>query len=947
MRLISRLTPVVLATVGVLAGSLMFSAAPAFAGTGYGLSFSFAPAGGFNGSVGLAVDNSADSSKGDVYVVEQNNNVLVKYNAKGELQEGFGSNGHVEMAGATPNQAVVDDFAGADQGDVFVAGYGNGVVYRINAAGTEVTEAITGLGNPTGVAVDGAGDFFVSLISNGTVVEFNGKWEPINTAGTVVNEGENTVVEGLNGPQTLAVDSTGENIYVATGSGAVQATLLAGSYISSTLDGNGANGVTVAPSGDVFVDQGGEVAEYEPSGTRLLTFGAGVLSGSAYGVGVSSKYVYVADYGAGRVDAFEEGSTPESPETLPAGEVKAESAVYHGKLKLAAGETKLKYYFEYNTGSGCAGGTRTPTQEGTGEVTEPVEGLVPSASYEVCLVAENKFGPTLGNAVPFTTEAVAATVQGLGTSGVTPFAATLEAQVNAENEPTTCEFEYGTTQGVYGPPVACEQGATLEGYPAQRASLNLTGLTPSEKYFYRLVVKNATGKAEAAGEFTTATPEKPRIEGEGVSELTSSGAKLEATVNPDFQETTCEFEYGTQPALTAGTTTTTPCEAPLGNGGSGVGTAVTVTGLEAGTTYFYRVVAENATPPASDGAIESFTTQSTPLVTTGEAQTITQNTATFTGTVNPTGLETTYYFQYIDQAGYEKALAGNATEKADPYAEGETTTPLSSSSDEAVAVGPSLASGLLPETTYHYALVAKNLLGERYGEDHTFTTGGKVLPGVSTGGASGVSQNSATLSGTVSTNGLQTNYGFEIGTEPGNYGPATGLGSIGGAATEEVHVTLGELQPGTTYYYRVEASNADGTVQGAPQSFTTPGFPTLISPPASPPQIATPNIAFPTETANTQPPTIEVISHKVRGKTATIKVSVPSAGKLVATGRGVSKGTAKASRAGDVTVKVSLTKHERALLEKHRGRKLKVNVKLAFTSTSGSQLTTSTTVLLG
>jgi len=39
---------------------------------------------------------------------------------------------------------------------------------------------------------------------------------------------------------------------------------------------------------------------------------------------------------------------------------------------------------------------------------------------------------------------------------------------------------------------------------------------------------------------------------------------------------------------------------------------------------------------------------------------------------------------------------------------------------------------------------------------------------VSTGGMSGISQNAATLSGTVSTNGLQTNYGFEIGTEPNN-----------------------------------------------------------------------------------------------------------------------------------------------------------------------------------
>jgi hypothetical protein len=156
-------------------------------------------------------------------------------------------------------------------------------------------------------------------------------------------------------------------------------------------------------------------------------------------------------------------------------------------------------------------------------------------------------------------------------------------------------------------------------------------------------------------------------------------------------------------------------------------------------------------------------------------------------------------------------------------------------------------SGLLPGETYHYALVAYNVVGVTIAPDRTLTTLSATPPLVSTGGASRISQNTATLSGTVATNGLQTNYGFEIGTEPGSYGPATGLGGIGGAATETVSVTLGELQPGTTYFYRVSASNADGTAQGQAESFSTPGFPTLIAPPPSPPLIAAPNIAFPLE----------------------------------------------------------------------------------------------------
>ena len=123
-----------------------------------------------------------------------------------------------------------------------------------------------------------------------------------------------------------------------------------------------------------------------------------------------------------------------------------------------------------------------------------------------------------------------------------------------------------------------------------------------------------------------------------------------------------------------------------------------------------------------------------------------------------------------------------------------------------------------------------------------------------TAGASGVSQNGATISGTVTTNGLQTSYGFEIGTEAGEYGPATGLGSVGGASTEAVSVALVELQPGTTYYYRVMASNADGTAQGEPEKFTTPGFPSLLAAQVSPPQIATPATAFPTDVEGSATP---------------------------------------------------------------------------------------------
>jgi hypothetical protein len=151
--------------------------------------------------------------------------------------------------------------------------------------------------------------------------------------------------------------------------------------------------------------------------------------------------------------------------------------------------------------------------------------------------------------------------------------------------------------------------------------------------------------------------------------------------------------------------------------------------------------------------------------------------------------------------------------------------------------------------------VATNQFGlQGIGNDATFTTAAAAPPLVSTGGGSNVSQNSATISGTVDPQGLQTSYGFEIGTEPGDYGPATGLGSIGAGTTEEaVSLALQDLQPGTTYYYRLVATNVDGTSYGQDETFTTPGYLNLIMQPATPPLLAIPNIAFPKEEPGSTP----------------------------------------------------------------------------------------------
>jgi hypothetical protein len=501
-----------------------------------------------------------------------------------------------------------------------------------------------------------------------------------------------------------------------------------------------------------------------------------------------------------------------------------------------------------------------------------VKSLNADETYYYRVLATNGTGTTTDPAIEtFTTVPVPVTDPVIVASvGKTTAKLRGHVTLNPLNTTVTTQFSFdynpSAAECVNGPTISAGEAAPGSGLVPEEKEV--TELQPNATYSVCFATSNPYGSEvdpnPSLVQFKT-LPAPPEVvpSSESISEVTPSGARLEASVNANNEEvTTCEFQYeAEEPSLT--TPTTIPCEqATLAGVYGGQSADLNVTGLAPGVIYYYRVVAESGTPPATDGTIESFTTQGVPLVSTGAAENMTRTTATLSGTVNPAGAETTYYFAYISEAGYQAALAKGAG--GDPYVEGETTAPLTLTATEVVerngkdvivpaedgyetrAVGPLLTGGLLPDTTYRYALIAKNIAGMTIGPDETLRTLSGTPPIVSTGGVSGVSQNSATLSGTVSTNSLQTNYGFEIGTEPGNYGPATGLGSIGGATTEAVSVTLGELQPGTTYYYRVEASNADGTVQGAPQSFTTPGFPTLVTIPTAPPLVATPQVAFPT-----------------------------------------------------------------------------------------------------
>jgi hypothetical protein len=94
-------------------------------------------------------------------------------------------------------------------------------------------------------------------------------------------------------------------------------------------------------------------------------------------------------------------------------------------------------------------------------------------------------------------------------------------------------------------------------------------------------------------------------------------------------------------------------------------------------------------------------------------------------------------------------------------------------------------------------------------------------------------------------------------------------------------------------------------------------------------------------------PAITVVRHKVKGKTASIVVSVPSAGTLVATGSAIKRSTKRGAKAGTVTVGVTLSKRDQRVLAKNPSQHVKVTVNLRFTSKHGAPLTARVKLLMG
>ncbi|WP_028580987.1 beta strand repeat-containing protein [Desulfogranum japonicum] len=445
------------------------------------------------------------------------------------------------------------------------------------------------------------------------------------------------------------------------------------------------------------------------------------------------------------------------------------------------------------------------------EVTTQVTGLSANITYHYRVVATNAYGTVYGDDTTFFTSAQAApsVTTGAATFSFTVNSATLNGSVTANNSEATITFEYGTTTA-YGTTVTANQSPVV-GTAETQVSKNISGLTPDTTYHYRVVGTNSQGTSYGADQIFYNTT-SPYAATEAASAVGNSTARLNGTVNPKTFDggtsswtTAVTFEYG---LTTSYGHTVTAQESPMG-GDINQNASAALTGLQPGTIYHYRIVADN-TNGTTTGEDVIFMTYSLPDAETITAAPVESTSATLNATVNPYGEVTNITFEY----GLTTSYGNTVTADGSPSTENADTS------------FSATISGLNQNTTYHFRVVASNGSGTTYGEDRTFVTG-TPPPTATTKTATSISSTAAVLNGTVNANGLSTTVGFEYGSTPTFDRTTAATPSIlSGSSATDVSLSLSNLLPGTTYYYRVKATNAGGTVYGTVSNFET------IAPPA-------------------------------------------------------------------------------------------------------------------
>lgn len=490
-----------------------------------------------------------------------------------------------------------------------------GVMFGAGSASAALTHAFVSsfgsFGGVEGVAIDrSSGDVYVYDAGAGSILKFDGSGNAVNFSSTSTNVIESVGSAG-EGEGEIAVDSSAGpakgDIYVANGShlGIYSA---AGELLGELAAEAGRPwgtpcGVAVDSAGNVYVGlHGSRVNKYAPSGNPVVGGDyVGSLWGlsNACGVAVDSEgSVYVDSWPEGPVFKYEalqfNALETNASGTEVAGNGRAVAVDPASNDLYVAGYGEAAQYEPTGALVGSFSG-RAANAFGN------VHGLAVDASGDV-LVSDNNqarvdvFGPAVVLAEATVGEAV----------NVGKSSAKLQGVVDPNGaEVTSCLFEYSENS----PSVADALTVPCTALPGSGSSpvpveAEVTGLSSHAFYYYRLVAANSNGASQSQiASFKTQS--LPIVESVWATEVNRSTARINAQINPAGTDTTYRFEYG--PDSSYGSSFPVP-NGDLGRADETVEVNHSLSGLQAGSTYHFRIVATSSlgTTTSEDRTFTTF-----------------------------------------------------------------------------------------------------------------------------------------------------------------------------------------------------------------------------------------------------------------------------------------------------------------------------------------------------
>jgi len=704
-------------------------ASPAQAFQTHLFSKSFAPEGGFSFPLGVAINQSTE----EVYVSDYNTGVVYAFESSGaadplhpKLSEALP--GHGAYRFTNPYGVAVDNSAQPTHGDIYVADAGSGEVTQFNASGIRTSQApITvanvpaegtaqsgGLPNvvnnggfrPTGVAVSSAGDVYVADQSSNVVNLF----EP---NGTFISQ---FAAGAISGPNLIALDSSGDLYVAQNGSGLLEFNPTGTCLNSCTPIDPAANlGVAINPAGHIYADEGGQISEFEAGGSLIDSFGqptseppfGGLSSSFDLAVNNSSGDLYAANLGAGNVSVFGPLVSLPNLTTGPPTNPGQTSATLTGHVDLGGGGEVTVCHFEYGTDTSYGSGSlpcepAAPLSSAT-DVTAKLSGLTSETTYHYRLYAKNAAGSSVGLDETFTPHSVTG-LETQAASTVTTKSAQLNGFFVGNGEDTHYYFEWGTETS-YGHKTALQDAGSPGGPGPTPLSLNLSGLSSLVTYHYRVVAENSAGISRGQDKEFITLQAVAGITTEAPTEIKSTSAMLNGSFIGNGEDTHYYFEWGTE---TSYGHLTAEVDAHSPSGPSPTKVSSELSGLNPFTTYHYRVVASNGGGTNYGGDQEFRTLPGPPSIAAESVGNVHSESVSLHGQVNPENGDTSYHFEY----GTEDCAVSSCVATASVDIGSEPSP---------VGVSAQLGN-LTAATTYHWRLVAESVGGTTKGPDRTFTT---------------------------------------------------------------------------------------------------------------------------------------------------------------------------------------------------------------------------------